>query len=404
MPTLIKNVGILDTRNATPEQIRAIGKLENVGCLVVNAANKVEFLKISQLNVGKIVELDDDYKLHTGPIEITPQMLEDALQGVKLCVVGPLTVDLEVSVELLQKKLIGLLLVGPAAVPQHLHGAFMSAAREIIGPVAAISSTGKRAKGQVTISDDYLNSLEDGTDLNVQGSVTFDDQVDMELFRRKITSLRIQGTVKCLPDQEPMMRKVLQDPGKTRIRIIRLDYHYVPGGTLLDTFTMMTVNKQTVSCYGLLILDSDLTEELIRQKDIHFEAGTLYFPKTVMQEMATRLAPGTRGIPYEPGKMEYVGCEQILTKARLDAIADRITLVVTGELEICDDVPLELLSAKVGVLDNYGEILATRDAASILQGKLRQNDGVIRIKGEDEEEEDLSSFDNVIENAATYTL
>lgn len=89
MPTLIQNVGILDARKATLEQIREIAKLNNVGCLVVNSTCKADLLKVDMLNVGKMLELDDDYKLHTGPLEISRQMLEDSPAPLKLCVVGP---------------------------------------------------------------------------------------------------------------------------------------------------------------------------------------------------------------------------------------------------------------------------------------------------------------------------
>lgn len=405
MSTLIKNIGILDARHATPEQIQGIGKLVNIGCLAISPQNKADFLKVSLLNVGKMLELDEEYKLHTGPLEITAQMLEDAPRGLKLCVVGPLTLEAEISPELLRERLIGLCLIGPASVPAPLYGAFMSSAREIVGPVASVPVSGVRTSGRVEISNEYLNTLKDGTELSVQGSLKFADTVDEELFLRKIKSLRVVGAIKCGEPHEAMLRKVLLEPEKARIRIVRLDFHYVPGNTMLDTFTMMTVNKQTISCYGILILLEEISEELIRKKDLRFEAGTLYFPKNVMHEMAQRLAPGTRGIPYEPNTLEVIGCEQTITPVRLEAMPDKATLVVTGELNFAEDVAVSAIAGKIGVLDNYGQITASRDAASILQGKLRHSEGVIRVQGADDDDEpECGQFDNVIENVATYVM
>lgn len=404
MSTLIKNVGILDVRKASPEQIREIGKIVNVGCLVTSAESKAQLLKVNLQNIGKLAELDLDYKLHTGPLEITRAMLESSEQGVKLCVVGPLSVDGDIPVELLQAKLAGLYLIGPASVPKHLYGAFMSSVKEITGPVSASNSTGKKTTGKITITNEYLNSLEDATELSIAGNLTFAEEVDPELFDRKIASIKVVGQVKCLNTQEEMMRKALVESEATRVRIIQVDFHYVPGGTMLDTFTIMTVNKQTVSCPGLLILDDDVTEELIRQKNIRFEAGTLYFPKTVMHEMVARLAPKTRGIPYEVGRIELVTGEQALTSARLEAMQDRTALLVVGTLEVDDDLPLDGINAKIAVLDNYGEITANRDIASILQGKLRQNEGSIRIKDDEAESGEDEGYDTVIENMASYSL
>ncbi len=404
MSTLIKNVGILDARKATPEQIREIGKLNNVGCMVLSRENKAEFLKVSMENVGKMTELDDDYKLHTGPLEITRQMLEDSPNGVKLCVVGPLTVSQDIPVELLQAKLSGLHLIGPASVPEHLYGAFMSQIAEITGTVAVESGSGKMSMGKITISNAYLSGLDDHTELSVTGNVTFEEEVDPGLFARKIAALRVTGAVKCNDKQEAMMRKALIDSEQTKIKLTKFDFHYVPGGTIIDTFTLMTVGKQTISCYGLLILDKEVTAELIKEKNISFEAGTVYFPKSIMREMVTRLHSGTKGLPYEPGTLGVITGEQCMTSARLASMPDASTLVVIGELEIDEGVTIAEINAKIANVDNYGEINASKDIASILQGKLRQDEGSITYSGDDSGESSEVDYDNVIQNFATYTF
>ena len=406
MSTLIKNVGILDARKASPEQIREIGKLSNIGCLVLNPAVKTDLLRVSLVNVGKMLELDDDYKLHTGPLEITRQMLETSPVPLKFCVVGPLSVDCEVTPELLRDKLGGLCLIGPASIPEALQGYFMTAVKDIVGPVSTIPCDGTKTLGKigkVTITNEYLKSMDDGTKLSLAGNLDLTEEVDPELFARKISSLQVVGAVKCAFTQEEMLRKVLVKSEQTRVRIIRSDFHYVPGGTRLDAFTVMSVNKKTVSCPGLLILDEEFTPDIIREKDVRFEAGTLYFPKTVMMEMASRLSAGSRGIPYEPGKLNLVAGEQNMTRVRLESLPDASLLLVTGVLEFDDDISLDLITSKVGFLDNYGEITAAKDIASILQGKLRRDEGCIHIKGEEEEKAE-GDFETVIQNVATYTL
>ena len=404
MSTLIKNVGILDARKATPEQIAEIGKLNNVGCLIVSQDNRGEFVKVSMENVGKMSELDHEYRLHTGPLDITKQMLEDSAGEVKLCVVGPLTVSQDVGVELLQAKLGGLHLIGPASVPEHLYGAFMSQVKEITGTVAVETGTGKLSMGKITISNAYLTGLDDHTDLSVTGNVTFEEEVDPGLFARKIASLRVMGVVKCNDKQEAMMRKALVDSDKTKVKLTRFDFHYVPGGTIIDTFTLMTVGKQTISCYGLLILDKEVTSEILREKDISFEAGTVYFPKSIMQEMVNRLSSSTKGLPYEPGTLGVITGEQCMTSARLNSMPDASTLVVIGELEVDEGVSLAEISTKIATVDNYGEIRASKDIASILQGKLRQDEGSITCCDDESEASSEQTFDSVIQNVATYTF
>jgi hypothetical protein len=404
MSTLIKNIGILDARKASPEQIAGIGRLNNIGCLVIGSQNKAAFMKTGMQNVGRMLELDDAYRVHTGPLHINAPMLADAVEPIKFCVVGPLTIDADITPELLQQKLGGICLIGPASVPEKLYGAFMSIAKDITGIVSVASGSGKMDMGKVEIDDAYLEALEDNTDLNITGKLSFNDDTDPALFARKVASLKVMGIIKCPHTLEEHLRKVLVETDKARVRIHRLDYHYVPGGTIVDTFTMLTVDKQTLSCHGILILDEEVTPDVIEQRDLRFEAGTLYFPKTIMQEMASRLAPGTKGLPYEPGKLELTTCEQSMTSARLQEMPDKCSLVVLGELDVDDSVDISLLSSKIGTLDNYGEITAMRDIASILQGKLRRNEGSMNIREDEQADVDTSGYDNIIENLATYTL
>lgn len=406
MPTLIRNVGVLDARQASVEQVSAIGRIMNVGCLVVSPANRAEFMKVGLHNVGKTHELDEDYKIHTGPLQLTREMLESAANPLKICVLGSLEVETGIPAELLLAKLEGIYLIGPASVPEELYGAFMSRAKDITGHVSVEPAGSVRAKGKVLINNEYLNQLEDGTDLSVSGNASLDEALDLDLFKRKIKTLRVAGVIHFGQAQEETLRKLLVQNEKTRLKMYRLDFHYVPGGTVIDSFTLLTVDKRVFSCHGILILHEEVTPEEIREKNLRFEAGTLYFPKSVTREMATRLAPKTRGLPYDPDKFAVVGCEQLITQARLAEMPDKGTLVVTGSLEIDPQVPPADISAKVAILDNYGEIIATRDVSSVLQAKLRVNEGVMHGPEGDEEEDDpcQGQYDNVIENLASYTL
>ncbi|HOZ00865.1 MAG TPA: hypothetical protein PLG20_03555 [Candidatus Syntrophosphaera sp.] len=408
MSTLIRNVGILDARKATPEQISAIGQISNVGSLVLSAANKSELMKVSLFNVGRILELDDDYTMFTGSMEITRQLLEDSAKGVKLCMVGPLTVDSDITPELLQEKLVALYLIGPASVPENLYGAFMSRVKDIAGHVAVEPAGIIKAKGKVVVSNAYLNRLEDATDLSISGNAVIEEDVDIELFSRKIATLRVAGSIQFEEKQEAVLRKALVESDRTRIKIIRLDFHYVPGGTVVDSFSLMTLGKKTISCHGILILHEEVTAELIREKNVRFEAGTIYFPKAVIEEMATRLSPGSKGLPYEPGKFEVISCIQQMTNARLSQMPDKTTLLVMGSLDFADNVDVNLMVEKIAILDNYGEVTAHHELASILQSKLRINEGKVGNKEEEQAEQQEGPgdtvYDTMIENVAVYTF
>lgn len=404
MSTLIRNVGILDARKATAEKLAEIGKLTNIGVLVVNPEIKEQLMKISMLNIGSTLELTDDYRFHIGPKIINRQLLEDSDTALKMVIVGQITIDQDTPAELLQAKLEGLYIVGQVAVPEHLYGVFMSRVKELTGMVDVIPVMGKAVMGKVNINDNYLKGLEDNTELSVVGKIIMAEQVDPDLFSVKIASLSLVGGISCLDSQEAMLRKVLKESSQVKFRISRADCHYLPEGSKLDTFSLMSVQKSLVCSTGILVIDEQINPDLFQNKKLQFEASVVYFPMALMNAMLSRLEGSTKGVPYEPGKLEVTGGHQQITNARLEAMADKSTLVVCGILDIDPQVPVESLIAKIGVVDNYGKIVATRDAASILQAKLRQNEGAITPHSEEDEDEDATGYDHVIENVANYVL
>ncbi|GEM_PF-683428 len=409
MSTLIKNVGVLDARKAAPEVIRSIGKLNNVGILAISPENKAEFARIAMENVGSMLELEEDYKFHTGNKTINRQLLEDADPGIKLCLVGMLTVEPDVTPELLQTKLLGLYLVGQAMVPERLYGAFMRAVKEVTGNVEVIPDAGPDFKGQchtgkLTLTNSWLEGLADGEELMVVGKLALDEALDPDLFARKVKALRVSGVILGLDTQEQMLRKVLLHPEQTKLKLAKAGCHNLSNGERLDAFALMSITKPLVCSSGKVILEGDVTTDLLAEKEILFEAAAVYFPKALMQAMFSRLVPPTKGFPYEPETLELVTGEQRMTSARLDSMTERSTLVVIGELEIDPAVKAEAIAARIATLDNYGKITASADVASILQSRLRSDEGCIDLFGKEESSAEEQQFDHVIENVATYVL
>ena len=293
MSTLIRNIGILDARKVQQDQIDELTKIQNVGFLIVSPENKAQFLKISLQNVGNTMELEEDYKLQAGQARISKEMLEGLEHKLMLCVAGQLSIDADISPELFAEKVEGLYIVGQASVPEHLHGVFMNKAKGITGQVAVYKAIGKQIVGSLRITNEYLSGLPEPTDISVVGAVTFADKINELLFLEKISSLHVTGAVKCLDIQEAMLHKVLQESELTKVKVTRSDYHYLSSGSRIDAFMLMSVEKQTISCPGQLILDEDIDPELLAGKSITFEAASVYFPKALMQQMLQRLSPST---------------------------------------------------------------------------------------------------------------
>jgi len=128
---------------------------------------------------------------------------------------------------------------------------------DVTGQVSIGSATARKSIGSVLVTNDYLTALEDDSKLSVVGSVTLEDSLNPELFTRKIAELVVVGSVKCPDVHEVMLRKVLKESKATKLSICKQGYKYVPSGTKIDSFSLMTTEEQTVSCTGQLIIEED---------------------------------------------------------------------------------------------------------------------------------------------------
>jgi hypothetical protein len=98
----------------------------------------------------------------------------------------------------------------------------------------------------------------------------------------------------------------------------------------------------------------------------------------------------TKAIFYS-GKLWLVEDSLELTAARMDTINDPVTLVVTGEVSIDADVPVEKLEKKILKLHNFGSITGSAAQIAALESRLGMHEGQLaetsnKDEGEDEPE------------------
>ncbi len=402
MSTLIQNVGMLDARKATREKVAEITKIRNIGTLIFNPDNKDLFQKVSMENVGSSLELDDDYALQTGNIHITRGMLEAAKPPMKLCLVGNISFADDITPELIQEKITGLVAIGNIKITEVLHAVLMATAKQVIGQISSSVKGEKSMTGKVELTNQFLEKLNDQTPLSVVGKLIFAEDIDPSLYERKILSLCVVGVIIGDKEQKDLIHGKLTDSSEAKIKIISKDTHYLNGDGKLDAFTLMTIDKPIISAAGHLFIQPDITPEILKEKNVHFESnGVTYFPKALMMQMAKLISSTSKGIPYDQDMFVVITGEQNMTNVRLAALKDNTVLVNLGDLEFAADAALEQITLKIGILDNYGEIQASPDICSILQSKLRQNEGDI---SSEEHEEDEEQFDHVIQNAGIYQL
>lgn len=429
MATLIQNIGSLDARKATREAIETIAKIKNIGSILVTKESREMLMAISQENIGSIIELDIDVKLHVGPFKFTKEMLETAPEPIKMSIVGPVSFEFDISPELLSQKLAWLNVTGPIEVMDTISGILMSKLSDAVGPIDVIKSNEIKLKGKIILENDYLNSLPDHSIINCSGTLELYKDIDLNLFNRKIKQISIGSKLSIFEDQKDIiMKKIFEDYDAVnsetkigikptlftfnkvltaRLVVLKRNYYYVPANTKFDAFNFANIHKEVISSEGVLILAEDINAELLHQKNISFcTSKRVYFPNTLNQIMAKYLINDTQGVPYDPEKSFFFNGDQKFSPIRLKNMKENATMINFGNLSFSADLDIDLFYNKLANIDNYGSIDASQDLCSVLQDKMRYNEGAIETNdcNDSDDSEDLSKYDNIIQNAGSYIL
>ncbi|MBB6051576.1 hypothetical protein [Armatimonas rosea] len=187
----VENVGVLDLRTCTLEELSQLKSLRNIGTVLVSSAIRGGLSGVSSENVGSFIEADPDERLLVGPmLELDGLALEAMEEGQKLIVVGILWFTDTVTVEQVQKKLSRLRLTGILLAPQAVRGALL-ARIEHIGPIVTLPVGVKnviKEIGQKTITAGYLRHVKDDNLYVNIGQTIFAEDVPLELVQQKISA------------------------------------------------------------------------------------------------------------------------------------------------------------------------------------------------------------------------
>lgn len=429
MATLIQNIGSLDARKASRETIDSIAKIKNVGSILVTKESRELLMAISQENIGSIIELDLDVKLHVGPFKFTKDILETAPEPIKMSIVGPVSFAFDITPDLLNDKLSWLNVTGPIEVLDTISGILMSKLSDAVGPVDVVKSNEIKLKGKILLENDYLNSLPDHSIINCSGILELAQDLDEALFNQKIKQISLGSKLSIYDDQKDLiMKKIYEEYDATksetkigikptifvfneilpaRLLIMKRNYHYVPANTKFDAFNFGNIKKEVISSDGVLILSDDMSADLLEQKNISFSsAKRVYFPNPLSQMMPKYLINETQGIPYDPNQTVFLDGDQKFSQIRLKNLKDQAVIINFGNLSFNPDLDADQLYNKLAKVDNYGSIDASQDICSVLQDKIRFNEGAIESNdcSDTDDTEDLSKYDNIIQNAGSYIL
>jgi len=132
---VVKNVGVLNLKDLSEEEIERIKRIENVGMII---APKELIGKISAKiakNVGVTVPYVEGMRIYCGDTSINADTLRSLEEPVDILQAGKLVFEKDVTPELIREKVKSYRNYGKTEIPSNAHGALMSKCLENMGKI-----------------------------------------------------------------------------------------------------------------------------------------------------------------------------------------------------------------------------------------------------------------------------
>jgi len=130
-----ENVGILDLRHATLEDIERMREMENIGLIIVPEEFVGKVSSKIMKNVGVIVPYVEGMRIFVGETLFDAAMLEALDEPISFIHAGALTIDSDVTPELIKNKIESFKNYGEVVVPAEAYGALMAKCIENAGEI-----------------------------------------------------------------------------------------------------------------------------------------------------------------------------------------------------------------------------------------------------------------------------
>jgi len=398
----IRNIGAVDLRFADEETLKNISQISNTGIVIYSQRVKNLISNIAISNTGMVEEIAEDYKLEVGNLEINKIMLETLETPLKSVVVGVLSIDEDVTPELIQEKIAGIYNIGVINAPKELIGYIKSKVVKNVGVIREFSKDRVSVKGSKDITNNYLNSLKDGITLEIMGSVTMLDDIDTDLFKSKIKQIDLMGAASIREKYQTLFEEIAKVQGS--LRIVPDNCKIIKGMTELDSLQVKRMNKENLFSHGSIIFKEDVTEA-----DLEAGMGKILKCKRILAhkniiDALIKVIDSDIQITSYVGKLLINSGEKKFTQLELQYSKEPYFIINKGVLNFDEKIDPDLFYEKIDILENYGQILAPESLYGLVELKTTLNKGELVNTSTKKENEEEETENDVISNMGMLKL
>nr|WP_263324744.1 hypothetical protein [Neobacillus sp. Marseille-Q6967] len=387
MSQRIGNVGLLNLVNATVESIKGIERIENVGMVLYRkeTAHLLPLLSIG--NIGASLEIPAGYRLFNGVLHLNDAYLRSIHEPVFLLVNGIVLMDKTVQPNQLKQGMLNLVVNGQIYCPTHLAGYAGQLLSKGSGGIETYDGALPRFEnGKFTLTNSFLQSLDKPLHLVVNGLLSFEKDIEMDLFEEKIAKLAVNGKITIYEHQESFLYRKASSLAGCKIEVIPDGFQVLTKPLRLSGRSIRRFQNSKLFTNKPLMMEADVTRDLLSGAiaQIHSKSVVICSEEVedLVYERLSRLE--TEVLSYENGFI-WIDNNEVWSNEQFMALEKPLQFIVNGKLTFEHDVSDEAVRSKISGLDILGEVVVREPKLKgVLQNVIRLNTGTIHVEAERE--------------------
>jgi hypothetical protein len=398
---IYKNIGLLDLRKATKEEVLEIGKIENIGTIIVTDEQSAAISNVEQSNIGNVLTLPDGIELviQNGEYRLTKVMLE-AFEG-QVCIVvnGKLFVEPIGDAQLLSKIYRGT--INGRVIIMESDLGILTGKLQVNGESVSYKEGERLVEGKFILIDNNMYGVTPGTKLVIDELIAL-DTFDEALFDETFKNIRVLKSVIVSKDNIRKIAGKIENYLEVEKHVLTPEYQYFDKLTL-DANTITSLKAPKLYVRGKLVIEVSAQELLAKVTGIICK--TLEVNEPDYSEILKIIEKVDNVKVIDPDAVTNTSAMKI-TDFYLKTLKT-LSLINYGSLKFDDSVSPDELEEKLVKVENYGALKCPESLYGIIMKKVKVNHGVIKASSasKDGEKHDKDeNSDQVISNMGSFEL
>ncbi|MGI6183432.1 MAG: hypothetical protein ACOYIH_04935 [Candidatus Fimadaptatus sp.] len=355
---VVKNVAMLDMRNANADRLASIRHIENVALILVREDTDLDGIEIS--NCASIVRIPDDvrFSMLNGSSELGVSDLEGRIF---ILANGSFVIAPEVTPEMLREHCSGMLVNGILRCSRSVSNALTGMGAQINGKTESYPDGAiLRFDEDFVLDADTAGAVAPG--IYAVGSLRALDAASIDVARERGVRFFTDEMV-CREELRASAMELLSDCSPD-VTLVPRGFEYAGELSDIDRLRARRLRGQ-VFAQGDVKLNRDVKPQDLKALKALYITGTLSMTEAQFDELAdVDMDCASLKLSY-PGDIE-VDDDYALNAAALEALEGKCRLIVHGNLKLEEDITAQLIQDRISELIVDDDIIAPKALMGVL--------------------------------------